>query len=285
MGEILCQNCGTVYDEEIRFCAVCGSEIVSPDEPKRDIPGDSKTINMFTRMNLDPSEKILSETDRRRTETVLTDSEYQVSEKAPFREPVSGLDERNFQSAIKPVYTSVSSTGGYHRSAAGKQKTWLIACIIAVPVLLFILFNVLALTDAVNTDPFESYQDAVTGLFSRNKTEGSEEEMLPYDEQEAPDDGMAAEEIRQPEEENDETQPVTARDEPIQSGKRYRVATAENSRLNLRKEPSTDADILTQIPSGTILVIDGWSDDGQWAKTSFDGHTGWVYDNYIMEIS
>ena len=51
--------------------------------------------------------------------------------------------------------------------------------------------------------------------------------------------------------------------------------------LNVRKTASTGAEKLCRIPDGTIVHVT--EEDGEWAKTSYSGHTGWVLKKYLEE--
>lgn len=52
------------------------------------------------------------------------------------------------------------------------------------------------------------------------------------------------------------------------------AVNTDGSRLNLRNYPSLDGKILTQIPDGTELVLNG--ETGGWYVTSYGGKTGYV---------
>ena len=49
--------------------------------------------------------------------------------------------------------------------------------------------------------------------------------------------------------------------------------------LNMRKTASTTAERLVQIPDGTLVHVT--EESGEWAKTSYSGHTGWVLAKYL----
>ena len=53
--------------------------------------------------------------------------------------------------------------------------------------------------------------------------------------------------------------------------------------LNLREQPNFNAGKLCLIPNGEILTI--MDEVGNWAKTSYNGHTGWVSKDYIEPIT
>ncbi|MBR6419647.1 MAG: SH3 domain-containing protein [Oscillospiraceae bacterium] len=59
-----------------------------------------------------------------------------------------------------------------------------------------------------------------------------------------------------------------------------RVCT-DGSRLNLRDYPSLSGKILTQIPDGTELVLNGETDG--WYVTSYDGKTGYASGEFICD--
>ena len=49
--------------------------------------------------------------------------------------------------------------------------------------------------------------------------------------------------------------------------------------LNMRKTASTASERLCQIPDGTLVHVE--EEAGEWAKTSYSGHTGWVLSRYL----
>jgi len=49
--------------------------------------------------------------------------------------------------------------------------------------------------------------------------------------------------------------------------------------LNLRQEPSLDAKVLGQYPTGTWMTV--LSEDGEWSKVSVNGKTGYVMNKYL----
>lgn len=59
-------------------------------------------------------------------------------------------------------------------------------------------------------------------------------------------------------------------------------AKVVGGKLNLREQPKTDAERLCQIPDGTILTITDEALD--WAKTSYNGQTGWVVAKFLEKI-
>lgn len=56
--------------------------------------------------------------------------------------------------------------------------------------------------------------------------------------------------------------------------------------LNLREGPSTSYGLVngTIIPKNCSIIIDGFSDDGAWGHTSYNGCTGWVYMTYTQKL-
>jgi peptidoglycan hydrolase-like protein with peptidoglycan-binding domain len=53
--------------------------------------------------------------------------------------------------------------------------------------------------------------------------------------------------------------------------------------LRLRKQAKADSDTLVVIPGGTEITVLGKS--GGWVKTSYQGHTGYVSADYLMELT
>lgn len=74
--------------------------------------------------------------------------------------------------------------------------------------------------------------------------------------------------------------PVVQLSEPIPAGE-YVVATKSGGNLNLRSEASTGSDVLIEIPNQTIVTVTEAVEG--WAKTSYNGHVGWVSTAYLRE--
>lgn len=76
--------------------------------------------------------------------------------------------------------------------------------------------------------------------------------------------------------------PVSELQEPIPAGE-YIVTTKSGGNLNLRAEASKSGGILIEIPNQTVLdvteAVEGW------AKTSYNGHVGWVSTAYLKQYS
>ena len=74
--------------------------------------------------------------------------------------------------------------------------------------------------------------------------------------------------------------PVVQLSEPIPAGE-YVVATKSGGNLNLRSEASTGSDVLIEIPNQTVVTVTEAVEG--WAKTSYNGHVGWVSTAYLRE--
>jgi uncharacterized protein YgiM (DUF1202 family) len=59
------------------------------------------------------------------------------------------------------------------------------------------------------------------------------------------------------------------------------VPLSEGVLLNLRRTPSTQAEVIAKIPSGTQLVITSQDLSGEWLATEFEGVAGWVSTQYV----
>lgn len=55
-----------------------------------------------------------------------------------------------------------------------------------------------------------------------------------------------------------------------------------DGRLNLRTQPSTSSERLTQIPNGSVITVT--DERGDWRRTSWDGCDGWVMGQYLERI-
>lgn len=51
--------------------------------------------------------------------------------------------------------------------------------------------------------------------------------------------------------------------------------------LHLRLRPSVDERSLALIPTGTRLIVDGRTENGEWLRAAFDGERGWVSEQYL----
>ncbi|MCI2106407.1 MAG: NlpC/P60 family protein [Intestinimonas sp.] len=61
------------------------------------------------------------------------------------------------------------------------------------------------------------------------------------------------------------------------------AVTTSGSTLNLRSKPGTDGSILTSIPNGVVLQLDGVT--GGWYLVTYSGKTGYVSSDYIAPTS
>jgi hypothetical protein len=52
--------------------------------------------------------------------------------------------------------------------------------------------------------------------------------------------------------------------------------------LNLRKEPSSSADRITQIPDGSTVTVT--EEEPSWCRVEYDGKTGWCMSMFLAEI-
>lgn len=53
--------------------------------------------------------------------------------------------------------------------------------------------------------------------------------------------------------------------------------------LRMRKQPNANSDVILQINGGTEITVLGTS--GGWTKTTYNGHTGYVSSDYLMELT
>jgi uncharacterized protein YgiM (DUF1202 family) len=58
------------------------------------------------------------------------------------------------------------------------------------------------------------------------------------------------------------------------------VKTPNQGTLNMRDKPDTRSMVLKKIPNGTILEA---KIDGDWAKVTYSGETGYVMANYLTD--
>lgn len=55
----------------------------------------------------------------------------------------------------------------------------------------------------------------------------------------------------------------------------------QNANLNLRLRPNSQASVCVRIPSGSRLVVDGRTEDGEWLRTTFENAVGWVASAFV----
>lgn len=60
------------------------------------------------------------------------------------------------------------------------------------------------------------------------------------------------------------------------------VQINQNANLNLRLRPNSQASVCVQIPSGSRLVVDGRTEDGEWLRTTFENAVGWVASAFVQ---
>lgn len=51
--------------------------------------------------------------------------------------------------------------------------------------------------------------------------------------------------------------------------------------LNVRAEPTTEAEIVAIVPEGTYVNILARNDEGTWWQTDYDGESGWVFGEFL----
>lgn len=53
--------------------------------------------------------------------------------------------------------------------------------------------------------------------------------------------------------------------------------------VKLRSETNTESEVLTVVPEGTELVV--ITEEDGWAKVKYDGYTGYVFTEYVQQVS
>lgn len=66
------------------------------------------------------------------------------------------------------------------------------------------------------------------------------------------------------------------------SGARTGIVTTQSSNLNMRAEPSTNAEVIARIPKGTRINILG--EDNGWYLISYNGRQGYVFSNFVTIV-
>ncbi|QQA43733.1 DUF1236 domain-containing protein [Pelagovum pacificum] len=51
--------------------------------------------------------------------------------------------------------------------------------------------------------------------------------------------------------------------------------------LNIRRGPGPDFEVVGVIPADGTVTVNGCLEDAGWCEVSFDGQTGWAYDQYL----
>lgn len=74
---------------------------------------------------------------------------------------------------------------------------------------------------------------------------------------------------------------TTFLDQVIGTGK----IKTQGGRLNIRKEPGTDSDIIGKLSTDSTIEILGYSDDGRWIKIKTVDGIGFVFNQYVTSIN
>jgi uncharacterized protein YgiM (DUF1202 family) len=54
-----------------------------------------------------------------------------------------------------------------------------------------------------------------------------------------------------------------------------------DANLNLRRTPNVQAEVLSPVPGGSILIVVGRTEDATWLEATYEGQTGWVSSQYV----
>lgn len=72
-------------------------------------------------------------------------------------------------------------------------------------------------------------------------------------------------------------------DEPETETEELLTITVQTTkRINFRTEPNTDCEVITVLPAGTTLILQGEADG--WAQVLYDDQVGYVSTDYIVEV-
>ncbi len=77
--------------------------------------------------------------------------------------------------------------------------------------------------------------------------------------------------------------PVTPPEKPEDTFKPYQGKVTAKPSLNLRKEPTTNSDVLASIPYQTVITVT--AEKNGWGKTTYSGQTGWVSLTYVTKTT
>lgn len=78
------------------------------------------------------------------------------------------------------------------------------------------------------------------------------------------------------------TAPVTAATpDPQQDAYVAEVILNADANLNLRRTPDVDSEVITQIPSGTFLIVSTRTEDAAWLQVTFEGEVGWISSQFV----
>lgn len=69
---------------------------------------------------------------------------------------------------------------------------------------------------------------------------------------------------------------VAATPDPTINAVVAQVALDPGANLNLRRDPDVNGEVLAQVPSGTLLIVEQRTSDAQWLRVTYEGITGWV---------
>jgi len=70
--------------------------------------------------------------------------------------------------------------------------------------------------------------------------------------------------------------------DPLKNAFVAEVKLDQGANLQLRRNPSVDAESLQLIPSGTQVVVTGRTEEADWLRVTFEGDEGWVSARYLF---
>jgi len=77
--------------------------------------------------------------------------------------------------------------------------------------------------------------------------------------------------------------PVTASTpDPQEDAYVAEIALDPGANLNMRRTPSVDAEVLVQIPSGSLVIVSQRTADAEWLEVSFEGEVGWIASQFVI---
>lgn len=72
------------------------------------------------------------------------------------------------------------------------------------------------------------------------------------------------------------------------TGERAKVVGADGGSVNMRSDPSTSADVVTQVPEGTMLDVIGPNRDAEgrtWRNVRTGSQSGWIASNFLEAVA
>lgn len=274
-----CPFCGAHNEEMALFCSECGNKLPMPQD--KSVEEKKAPVIPVT------EEEIPVEYDGENAVDVINPVEIPITSFETPGVPVNpeGINNRAEFAPQKPK-------GG--KTNAG---VIVVICVLSLLIIVgvFTVVNILVCEDIISGQEgsfIENYEDRILGVYSSVFGKNVDESTEPVTE---PDTNKTYEEKTTDKEADDskiwtpdDDYPAITKNGGNPQGTDSDISASNGSiyivnvgdyKLNLRESPSTDSEILTQIPNATILSITEIKDG--WGYTSYDNESGWVSMEFV----